>query len=405
MDIKPIVSALGRHRVAAVLITLEIALACAVLCNAFFLISGRLNLMRTDSGIDESALASVALSGCDGCSHADLNGRVLGALRAIPGVHAAGTVNTLPFGPRAGYAGITLDREGKHFGGVMHFYTFDAGAIEALDLQPVQGGAFSPGDFQSFDNFLPTDAPVWITQSLAHSLWPGEPALGREFWMGDYHFRVSGVIASFAVPGPGRSEEGLRGTQWSVIVPVRSDSQSGSYVLRAAPGDLPRVAQAARDATARTAPESVVDQQRSRPLSELRESYFQTDRAMAWLLLSVIAAMLLVTALGIVGLASFWVQQRTKQIGIRRALGATRGDILRYFQTENFLLASGGIVLGMLLAYGGNQLLMKFFELDRLPLLYLPVGAFLLWGLGQLAVLGPALRAAAIPPVVATRSA
>src|SRR6185437_11551005 len=51
------------------------------------------------------------------------------------------------------------------------------------------------------------------------------------------------------------------------------------------------------------------------------------------------------TGLGIVGLASFWVQQRTRQIGIRRALGATRTNIVRYFQLENFILASAGVVL------------------------------------------------------------
>jgi putative ABC transport system permease protein len=115
--------------------------------------------------------------------------------------------------------------------------------------------------------------------------------------------------------------------------------------------------------------------------------------------------LLIVTALGIVGLASFWVQQRTKQIGIRRALGATRGQILRYFQTENFLLASTGIVLGMLLAYAINQWLMGKYELPRLPLYYLPFGAVTLWLLGQIAVFAPARRAAAVPPAVATRSA
>ena len=79
---------------------------------------------------------------------------------------------------------------------------------------------------------------------------------------------------------------------------------------------------------------------------------------MAWLLVVVCVALLVVTALGIDGLARFWVQLRTKQIGVRRALGATRGQILRYFQVENFLIAGIGIVLGMLLAYGLNQLLM-----------------------------------------------
>ncbi|MBA3485877.1 MAG: FtsX-like permease family protein, partial [Lysobacter sp.] len=94
----------------------------------------------------------------------------------------------------------------------------------------------------------------------------------------------------------------------------------------------------------------------------------------------------------------------TKQIGIRRALGATRGQILRYFQTENVLLATLGIVLGMLLAYGINMLLMQHYELPRLPAMYLPVGAIALWLLGQIAVYGPARRAAQVPPAVATRS-
>ncbi|HEX5340506.1 MAG TPA: FtsX-like permease family protein, partial [Gammaproteobacteria bacterium] len=107
---------------------------------------------------------------------------------------------------------------------------------------------------------------------------------------------------------------------------------------------------------------------------------------------------------GIVGLASFWVAQRQRTIGVRRALGATRGNILRYFQTENFLLATIGIGIGMLLAYGINLLLMQHYELPRLPWTYLPVGAVALWLIGQLAVLGPALRASHVPPVVATRS-
>jgi putative ABC transport system permease protein len=125
---------------------------------------------------------------------------------------------------------------------------------------------------------------------------------------------------------------------------------------------------------------------------------------MADILIGVIAALLLVTALGIVGLASFWVAQRRRQIGIRRAVGATRADILLYFQTENFLIVTGGIALGIALAFALNLLLMTHYELPRLPLYYLPIGALVLWGLGQLAVLGPALRAAAVPPVVATRS-
>src|SRR3546814_11843736 len=111
---------------------------------------------------------------------------------------------------------------------------------------------------------------------------------------------------------------------------------------------------------------------------------------MAGLLVGTIGALLLVTALGIVGLTSVWVSQRRRQIGVRRALGATRGDILRYFQTEHFLIVSVGIAMGMLLAYGLNQGLLQPYEPARLPAFYLPLGAFVLWLLCQVAELAPA---------------
>jgi putative ABC transport system permease protein len=201
------------------------------------------------------------------------------------------------------------------------------------------------------------------------------------------------------------SEEGERGAQWTVFVPTRPGPQlAGTYLIRANPQDLGRIMTEARARVAKIAPDGVLDHDYSHTLPTLRAKFFATDRAMAGLLLGVIVALLGVTALGIVGLASFWVAQRRKQIGIRRALGATRADILAYFQTENFLIVTFGIVLGVALAIGINLALMKWFEISRLPLWYLPVGALVLWLLGQLAVLAPALRASNVPPVVATRS-
>jgi putative ABC transport system permease protein len=138
--------------------------------------------------------------------------------------------------------------------------------------------------------------------------------------------------------------------------------------------------------------------------ADMRSNYFADTSAMVWMLLLVCVVMLAVTAFGIVGLTSFWVRQRRRQIGIRRAVGATRGDIMHYFQTENFLLSSAGVVVGMGLAFGINLYLMQHYEMSRMPWYYLPGGAIALWLIGQIAVLGPALRAAAVPPVVATRS-
>jgi putative ABC transport system permease protein len=98
------------------------------------------------------------------------------------------------------------------------------------------------------------------------------------------------------------------------------------------------------------------------------------------------------------------VQQRTRSIGVRRALGARRSDVLRELLIENLVVVGIGVVAGLIAAYGINLWLMRHYELLRLPVIYLPVGAALLVGLGQLAVLAPARRASRIPPIVATRA-
>ncbi|HEY0198532.1 MAG TPA: FtsX-like permease family protein [Rhodanobacter sp.] len=403
MQIQPILAALRRHRLATILIALEIALACAVLCNACFLIANRVGLTHVDSGVDEASLATIKLTGYDDAKASDLNARVTSGLRAIPSMQSVSVINQVPFGENIANAGITLDRAGQQFGGVVDFYMAGPGSFKDLGLHLVAGRAPQPDDYQPLSDIFPLSSNVVVSRTLAEHLWPGVDPLGKEFWCDKFHFRVTGVVAHMVRPGAG--EGGPSTIEWSVFTPAQPGPQlSGRYLLRADPSQLPRVLRDARAAIATVAPDAVVDQLQSQTITDLRERYFRQDRVMAGMLLGVIVALLLVTALGIVGLASFWVAQRRRQIGIRRAIGARKIDILHYFQVENFLIVSFGIVLGMLLAYALNLLLMTQYELPRLPLYYLPVGALMLWLLGQLAVLGPALRAAAVPPVVATRS-
>src|SRR3546814_10691550 len=109
MHIRPILSALSRHRASTLLIALEIALACTVLCNACFLIIQRLDSMPLDSGVDEASLAVVRLDGYADQPANELNARVLAGLRAIPGVQSVPVLNAVPFGQQAGAAGILLE--------------------------------------------------------------------------------------------------------------------------------------------------------------------------------------------------------------------------------------------------------------------------------------------------------
>ncbi|MGN6312202.1 MAG: ABC transporter permease [Rhodanobacteraceae bacterium] len=403
MQIRPILASLRKHRLATLLIALEIALACAVLCNACFLVAKRLSAMRIHSGVDEASLGIIDVTGFDAKEATDLNARMLAGLGTIPGVQSVHVISSVPFGPQNGVAGISTDQETKKAAAVVQFYEGEPGTIKALGLRVVAGQIPGPDDYQPLQGYAPLDSRVLVSEALADKLWPGQNPLGKEFWSGKFHFRVVGVVAHLAVTQ--YNETGQQGAEWTVFVPAQPGGLlAGSYLVRARPQDLDRVMRDARLAVSKIAPDVVLDTDQSHTLRELRQTFFQNDRAMAGLLVGVIVALLGVTALGIVGLASFWVAQRRKQIGVRRALGATRGDILRYFQTENFLIVTFGIVLGMVLAYAINLLLMMHYELPRLPFFYLPVGAAVLWCLGQLAVLGPALRAAAVPPVVATRT-
>jgi putative ABC transport system permease protein len=248
-------------------------------------------------------------------------------------------------------------------------------------------------------SFLPETHVVILSRSLAARLWPGQSALGRTIWGDRYWYRVVGVVDD--VLRASEAGSGLPGMYDVAFFPLRPNAALNYYVLRSAPVDRDRVAREAEDVLARLDPDAVAA---GKSFADMRGEYFSGAASMVWMLVLVCIVMLAVTAFGIVGLTSFWVAQRRRQIGIRRAVGARRGHILSYFRTENFLLSVAGVALGMLLAFGINLYLMQHYEMDRMPWYYLPVGAVALWLLGQLAVYGPAHRAAAVPPVEATRS-
>jgi len=410
MELRPILSTLRRHKTAAALIVLEIALSCAIICNAVFLIGGRIERMNTVSGLAEDQLLRVQLTGIGKDDNAAaLTNSDLAMLRGLPGVKAAAVTNQVPFVNSSWNSSVNMVKDQSQPTLTSTIYMGDDQFINTLGLNLVAGRNFTPDEII---DWAVLDAPgskvsipsVIITRSMANKLWPGENPLGKAFYSwGDDPNRVVGIVDHLVRPS---DQGGAAGHEYSTILPIRVPyTVGGNYLIRVSdPARRAETLKAAGEALKRNGPSRILLTENTKTVEALRAEYYRQDRSMVSLLVAVCIALLVVTALGIVGLASFWVQQRTKQIGVRRALGATRGQILRYFQTENFLLATIGIVLGMLLAYGINQLLMGKYELPRLPAIYLPVGAVALWLLGQIAVFGPARRAAAVPPAVATRT-
>ena len=410
MEIRPILSTLMRHKTAAALIVLEIALTCAIICNALFMIGQRIAQISETSGIVEDELVRIQIIPVGGDESARAQTRAdLAILRAMPGVKSATTVNQVPFVNSSWNSSVNLEPDQPRPTLNATRYMADENFIDTFGLTLVAGRNFTADEFVDFEDMSNPEvlqrlsgSSIIITRALGERLFPGEQALGKTVYMMNYPLRIVGVVEHLVRPS---MQGGPEQREYSTIFPIRSTYDvGGQYVVRTSPERRQEVLKAASDALRANGPKRVIIDDNTKTFSELRQDYFQQQRSMAWLLSIVCIALLLVTALGIVGLASFWVQQRTKQIGVRRALGATKGQILRYFQTENFLLASIGIALGMLLAYAINQMLMSRYELERLPLYYLPIGALVLWLLGQIAVFAPARRAASVPPAIATRS-
>jgi putative ABC transport system permease protein len=409
MDLMPILSTLRRHKTAALLIVLEIALTCAIVCNALHLIGNRLRALQRDVGVAENELVVLRVGGEAGRGGAAgardaLVTQDLASLRALPGVKNATMANQYVYGDNSSSSGVSLQADRKNESIRAANYMMDEQGVSTLGLKLLEGRDFLAEEVQLVTQVQEQAQPKFgqaiINRDLAQALFPGKSALGQVFYsLSDSPTRVIGVVQRLTPSQPGN---GPVSEQYAMIHPIRHGYGSGGYVMR--------VDAAQRDTVLKAAPLALekIDARRvvieSKRLDELRRSYDAQDRAMAWLMGGVCVALLLVTAFGIVGLASFWVQQRTRMIGTRRALGATQGQILRYFQLENFLLTSAGIVLGMVAAYGISIALMQSYELPRLPWAYLPAGALVLWALGQLAVLAPARRAAALPPVAALRA-
>ena len=399
MEIRPILSSLRKHRIPALLIVLEIALACAVLCNAVFLIGQRIADIRWPNGIDQPNLSVVTVNGADPARAAGDIPSNLAALRGIAGVTGAAAVTSMPLDQAAALSGFTATPNTQPMVN-SSIYLLGSGAPRVLGLRLLRGRFFNADEYADggYKDF-PTSHVVLVTQSDAKRLWPGQEALGQTLYCLDHRWTVIGVVADVLAMSPAASGPGGRDS--SLFFPLHPDPAMSDYVLRSAPQDRDRVLREAEQMLGRLSPGAVVDGQ---TYTQMRAAYFATASSMVWMLVLVCVVMLAVTAFGIVGLTSFWVGQRRRQIGIRRALGATRHHILSYFQTENFLLSTAGVALGMVLAFAVNLYLMTHYATGRMPWYYLPASAVALWLLGQLAVLGPALKASRVPPVTAMRS-
>jgi putative ABC transport system permease protein len=409
MQFRPIISAMRRNKVGAILIAVQMAITLAILCNALFIIEQRVALSKRPSGADEANVFLIQNQwvGNPPDASARLQGD-LAALRSLPGVIDAFASNTYPLSDSGSTTGLSLRPDQKNATALAAVYFGDEHAIAALGLKLVAGRNFNAADV--VDKFGYTDPKnptgIIVTRALADKLFPGGDALGQSVFDESRHDStpIVGIVDQLQVPWVSAGGFGSQFNGSSIIEPFNLVSRYYYfYMVHTQPGQVAAVMQAASKKLFDISRARVI--QKTQTLATARVEIYKDDKGLAVILGVVCAALLAVTAFGIVGLTSYWVAQRRRQIGIRRALGATRNAIVQYFQTENLLIAGAGAAIGVALAVSLNLWMVNAFAMERLHTSYAFVGAVVVLLLGQAAVLWPALKAASIPPALATRAA
>jgi putative ABC transport system permease protein len=414
MSLHPVITALRRHKAGVALIVLQIALTLAIVCNAIFLIHQRIQRVNRPTGAIEEELVrisqtwfgaptgdgAVAIEKLDAMQRTDL-----ATLRALPDVQDVAASTSMPLQGMIYSGNLSRNPQQAGINVMAAYYYGDERLRPTLGVRLIAGRDFTADEILHHGSSSDVASPVVIvSKPVADKLFPRGGALGKTIYQDGKPATIVGIIERLQTP-----TTQAWGSTWaynSVLEPVRLDGASASYAVRVRPGREQAVMREARKALLAVNPLRVMPESWGiQSLSQIRAKVYRADQAMALLMGTICVILLGVTAAGIVGLTSFWVGQRHKQIGVRRALGARKADIVRYFQVENLLVAGGGVVLGVALAALLNVWLMAHYAMPRLPPGYVVVGALALLVLGQLAVWVPARRASCVPPVVATRAA
>ena len=402
MEIGPIWRAMMRNKTGAILIALQIAVTMAIMVNAIYIMQERSKMMARPSGVDEKNIFFISSIGFA----EDFNERVtieedLAALRALPGVVNAIQSNSVPLSGGGWSMGLQTEPGEEIDGSGVAIYFVDEHGVDTFGLNLIAGENFSATEIEWRERSA-TEWPanILITQAMAEALFPDEPdgALGKTVYINSTEpITITGIIERMQAPW-----NGWDGVERVMLAPTHTLFGSTRYIIRAEPGMRDELMPQVEKLLAESNKGRIVRSMRT--MEETRERSYRGDSSMITILTFTIVLLIAVTSLGIVGLASFSVNRRTKQIGTRRALGASKVAILRYFMTENFIISLVGVMLGAALTIGLNIIMIEAFSLTRITWYLVPVAMLMLLLVGQAAVFGPARRASAVPPAVATRT-
>ncbi len=399
-EVRPILSALSRHKSSTLLIVLQIAITFAVVINSTSIIQQRVEMMNRQSGIAEEQLITLNVNAFGKNYDFESNIRAdIQMLRNTPGIVDASPVNQVPLSGSSDSMMVAASQEKfDNFERVgTGVFSGDSHMLATLGVELVEGRGFTE-DEVAYSADRPEVNSVIVTRSLAAKVFPQGNALGKSLFYGSSPVTIIGIVSkvSGSIVHEPIFEQNLifayvRLAAFKRIL-IKADNQSTADKLLGEVEDL----------LIQRNPDRVISGITS--IKELKANSYSSDSAMTTILCCVAVLLVLITALGLVGIVSFNVNQRVKQIGTRRALGARKIDILRYFLTENILITSLGLTIGIAMTMTFNIYLVEQFNLQPISWYMIPVGMLIMFAIGILSVWMPAQKASRISPAVATQS-
>jgi len=400
MEFGPIIRSLKRNKIRFALIVLQIAITLAVVTNAITMINGANEKMNKKSGFDDDNIVWIQTKPFSP-AFKDLNYRIaavnadLRTIRGIPGVVAAANTNFLPW-QGGGSSGEVSAAGGDRSKFRTQMYYNTPGILQTLGVHLVSGRDLREADIDDDPNSKAPSTAV-ISKDLEKLLFKGQSAVGKQ--LNDSDNSVVNVVGTF---DPFYNPYGWPIHEYAVLYAGHVSRRGALYLVRVEPGKMKQVVPMIEQRMLQTNNGRNIEM---KAIDEIKDNYFTEGRIVKGGMSIVIALIVLITGLGIVGVTSFSVTERRKQIGTRRALGATKGAVLRYFLLENWIVTNAGLILGIAATYGLNILLVTKTGAAKLDWRFLLAAVVLLWVQGIIATLIPAMRATRFSPVLATRGA
>jgi putative ABC transport system permease protein len=397
------------QRFRSALIVTQMALAVVLLVGAGLMIRTLWSLQHIDLGFDPSRVLTMGVSlpraSYDDAQVVNFYTRLVDEVSALPGVKNAGTARSLPLASTIGDFGLRVDGyvppPGTHAKGDWQIAT--AGYIEAMGEQVVRGRTILAGDTST------SQLVGLINVEMARKYWAGRDALGGRFRVGGGEGRpwvtVVGIVKSVrhnGVAGIVKEKFYIPHTQWAVSVGSADNLRSMTLVVRTA-ADPAAMASSIRAVVRGLDPAIPVANVRT--MDDVVSGALSTPRFTGVLLGAFAGLALALSAVGIYGLLSFLVSRRTREIGIRVAIGANRRQVVSMVMRSAAGLALAGVAIGTVAALVLTRFLGALLHgVTPQDPLTLGAAAAALCAVALAASAVPAVRATRVNPVVALKS-